>query len=97
VTHDRYISNEFQKHFFRLGLKGALIGGASAIAFILLAGYMTRTWMSGPGVEQVESLFGSFALGWSNLVFLALMSVLIALLVGRVSRFIVYRHLQLLQ
>ncbi len=96
-AHDRYISNEFQKHFFRLGLKGALLGGAAAIVFIILAGYVTRTWMSGPGAEQVESLFGSFTLGWSNIAFLTLMSVMIALLVGRVSRYIVYRHLQMLQ
>lgn len=96
-AHDRYISNEFQKHFFRLGLKGAITGGAGAIFFIVIAGHATRSWMSGPGAEQIESLFGAFLLGWSNLAFLGFISLAIALLVGRVSRFVVYRHLQMLR
>jgi len=96
-AHDIFISREFQAHFFRLGLKGAIAGGGIAIIFILGIGYIAQRWMAGPGAEQVESLFGSFSLGWPNLIFLALMSIAIAILVGRVSRFIVYRHLQILR
>jgi cell division transport system permease protein len=96
-AHDRFISREFQTHFFRLGLKGAVAGGGIAIIFILGIGYIAQRWMAGPGAEQVESLFGSFSLGWPNLIFLAMMSIAIAILVGRVSRFIVYRHLQVLR
>jgi cell division transport system permease protein len=96
-AHDRFISREFQNHFFRLGLKGSITGGSTAIVFIIGLGYIAQRWMSGPGAEQVESLFGSFSLGWPNLIFLMLMSVAIAIVVGRVSRFIVYRHLQVLR
>lgn len=96
-AHDTYISREFQRHFFKLGLKGALIGGLLTLAAFTIAGAMMSSWTSGPGSEQIESLFGTFSLGWSGVCLVALITILIAFLVGNISRQTVFRHLQTLR
>jgi cell division transport system permease protein len=91
---DSYISRQFQRHFFRLGLKGGAIGGALAIlAFI--ASEWVATWLRAtPGGDQIEVMFGAFSLGGNVYVAIALIAAGIAIVTGLVSRVIVYRHLR---
>ncbi len=96
-AHDKFISKEFQKHFFKLGLKGAAIGGFSTLAAFALAGLLLKIWNGGTGSEQIESLFGTFSLSWPGIVLIVILTILIAFLVGNISRVIVFRHLQTLR
>ncbi len=94
---DGFIAGEFQHHFLRLGLRGGLIGGVSAIGVFLLAGGL-ESWMAAtPGGDQLEALFGGFSLGLSGYVAILLIAVLIAFIAGLVSRTIVKRHLERLE
>ena len=52
-------------------------------------------WMRGtPGGEQVEVMFGAFALSAKGYFAIALIAGAIAILTGFVSRIIVFRHLR---
>jgi cell division transport system permease protein len=91
---DSYISRQFQRHFFRLGLRGGLLGGGAAIFLFFLLGSLSL-WLRGTaGGGQIEVLFGAFALSVHGYVGIALIAGAIAFLTGFVSRMIVFRHLQ---
>jgi cell division transport system permease protein len=61
---DRFIAAEFQRRFFRLGLKGGILGGGAALGLIALLGIVTRRWGESAAGDQIEALFGTFNLGW---------------------------------
>jgi cell division transport system permease protein len=92
-----FIAKEFQGHFRRLGLRGAIIGGLAAIAFFAIASLLSFWWAHSPGGDEIAAMFGSFTLGVSGYIALAVVCVAVTLLTGLLSRVIVMRHLQRLQ
>ncbi|MDO9443336.1 MAG: ABC transporter permease [Beijerinckiaceae bacterium] len=93
---DSYIAAQFQRHFLWLGLRGGIIGGCAALVAFLLAGVLSDLWVASPGGEQIESLFGAFALGKAGYAAIVVIAGAVALLTGIMSRSIVFRHLQAL-
>lgn len=91
---DRFIAAEFRRHFVRLGFRGGLVGAALAIIFFLVAGILAERWLSTPGGDQVEALFGSFSLGWQGYAAIVLIALVVALITGIVSRTTVFRNLR---
>ena len=91
---DSYIASQFQRHFLRLGLRGGLIGGGAATLAFAASALLTRWGARTPSGDQVEALFGTFALGRLGYLVIALIALGIAGLTGWVSRSIVFRHLQ---
>ncbi|WP_395665228.1 cell division protein FtsX [Methylocella sp.] len=91
---DEYVARQFQRHFFRLGLRGGLIGGVSAIVAFYLTSTLVEFLRATPGGDQMEALFGGFSLG--SEVYVAILAIAFgaALATGIVSRFIVLRHLR---
>ena len=91
---DRFIAREFQRHFLRLGLRGGVIGGGSAILLFLGASGIRLYLRATPGGDQLEALFGSFALGWGGYLIIAGITLSIAVATGMISRAIVVRTLR---
>jgi cell division transport system permease protein len=91
---DDYISRQFQRHFFQLGLRGGAIGGGAAILAFYAASTLAAWTRSTPGGDQVEALFGGFSLGRNVYVAILLITAGIAIVTGLVSRIIVFRHLR---
>jgi cell division transport system permease protein len=91
---DTFIAREFQRHFLRLGLKGGAIGGVSAMLVFLLAGFMASRWRATPGGDQLEALFGTFALGFRGYGAVIVIALVIAVTTAVVSRITVYRNLR---
>lgn len=91
---DAFIAREFQSRFLALGLRGAAIGGCAAIGFFTLAHFLSRKWTTTPGGEQLEAIFGTFALDPRGFAVILLLSAAIAVLVGQMSKTIVLRHLR---
>src|ERR1700733_1538772 len=92
-----FIAREFQAHFRRLGLRGAMIGGLAAIAFFATASVLSFWWAHSPGGEEIAAMFGSFALGPIGYAALGGVCAAVTLLTGLLSREIVMQHLQNLQ
>ena len=91
---DSYISRQFQRHFFRLGLRGGVLGGGTAILVFFISSTLSH-WLRGtPGGEQIDVLFGSFGLSPQGYLAIALIAGAIAVITGFVSRIIVFRQLQ---
>ena len=91
---DDFIAREFERRFLALGLRGALIGGGAAAAFFALAGFVARRVDTTPGGEQIEAMFGSVSLGLSGYGVILILSAVVALLTGRMSRMIVMHRLR---
>jgi cell division transport system permease protein len=91
---DSFIAREFQKHFLRLGLKGGAIGGACAMLAFWLAGVFAGRWSATPGGDQLEALFGTFALGFRGYLAVIMIAGIVAVTTAVVSRVTVYRNLR---
>ena len=74
-----------------------MIGGLAAIAFFAAASLLSFWWAHSPGGDEIAAMFGSFTLGASGYIALAVVCVAVTLLTGLLSRVIVMRHLQMLQ
>jgi cell division transport system permease protein len=91
---DGYISRQFQRHFFRLGLRGGLIGGGAALLVFLLSSSISALMRATAGGDQIEAMFGSFSLSLKGYALIALIAAAVAITTGYVSRIIVFRHLR---
>ncbi len=93
---DKFIAREFQRHFLRLGLQGAGMGAGFACLAFLLAGLLTAHLDGGAGGDEMEALFGTFALGPLGYGAILLIALGTAVATGWMSRSIVFRHLRAL-
>ena len=90
---DAFIADQFQRHFMGLGLKGGLLGAVLGGMAFSFAGIAASIWTASPGGDQVESLFGTFTLGWTGYGAVLMIGLALALVTGLMSRMIVFRHL----
>jgi cell division transport system permease protein len=90
---DAFIARQFQGHFLRVGLQGALIGVLSAVAFFFTASALSNLWASTGGGKEVAAMFGSFSLPPLGYFALVALGGAVALLTAYVSRGVVYRFL----
>ncbi len=94
---DKYIADQFQRHFLLLGLKGGSIGGAMAILFFLVIGYWTGQNSATPGGDQVTALFGTFSVGLTGYAGIVVIVIFVAFLTAATSRLTVFRHIGTLE
>jgi cell division transport system permease protein len=90
---DDFIAREFQRRFFRLGLKGGAIGIAAALAFIAALAALSRLWRASPAGDQIEALFGAFTIGWRGYAIVVVIGIVVSLVTAIVSRLTVRRFL----
>ncbi|MBY0613361.1 MAG: ABC transporter permease [Beijerinckiaceae bacterium] len=91
---DRFIADEFQRHFLMMGLRGGLIGSGLAVLAFLAAGALSSRWNATPQGEQIEALFGTFALGPRGYLAVICIAFVVAGLTAIVTRRTVYRNLR---
>jgi len=94
---DGYIAGEFQRHFLMLGFKGGAVGGAAALLLFGLARLVGGRLSGTPGVDQLGSMFGSFALGVNGYAAVLGQVMLIALVTALTSRLTVRHTLKALE
>ncbi|KQO55868.1 MULTISPECIES: cell division protein FtsX [unclassified Methylobacterium] len=90
---DDFIARAFQRRFFRLGLRGGIIGSVAALIAFAIAGFAAGAWRSGPAGEEIEALFGAFHIGWRGYASVLLIGVIASVVTGIVSRLTVRRFL----
>ena len=91
---DGFIASEFQGRFLKLGLEGGAIGGLAALVATAVLGWISLSWSSGPGADQLKALFGSFEVGWMGYLIVVVIAAVVAVIAGLVSRVTVRRHLK---
>ncbi len=92
-ANDDYIAREFQRRFFRLGLRGSIVGAAAALLLTILFGLLAQAWRASPAGDQIEALFGSFSIGWRGYAIIVLIAFMVSAIAGIVSRVTVRRFL----
>ncbi|KAA0968660.1 ABC transporter permease [Aureimonas fodinaquatilis] len=88
-----FIAGQFQRHFLRLGLIGAAIGGAIALVLFLLVGWSLRPDQVGAEADQFRVMFGTFNLGIWGYSLIVMLALAVAVLTALTSRFTVLRQL----
>lgn len=91
---DDFIARQFQRRFLWLGLRGGVIGAASASLLFIIAGVLSRKLVATPSGEQLEALFGSFSVGLVGYSAVAAIALVSAVLSGQTSRVIVFKRLR---
>ena len=91
---DSYVALQFQRHFLRLGLRGAAIGGFAAALFFALGAAISNWGERSTGAEEISALFGAFGLGAFGYFAILVICLAIAALTGFLSRQIVFRQLR---
>ena len=81
-----FVAADFQKHFFLIGLKGALAGGVAAALVFALAGIWASNQLATPEADQVTALFGAFAMGAGGYVGVLVIIVITAVLTALTTR-----------
>jgi cell division transport system permease protein len=92
-ANDDFIAKEFQRRFFKLGLRGSAVGAGGALVLTLVLGFVTRSWRASPAGDQIEALFGSFSISWRGYALVVVIALLVAVITGIVSRLTVRRFL----
>ena len=93
----KFIAREFEQHFLRLGLKGAVAGGTTALFGFLALGFWSSMSRATPQGDQVNALFGTFSLGWLGYLGILAVVIAVAFLTAATSRFTVMRHVGMLE
>jgi cell division transport system permease protein len=91
---EAYIASQFQRHFLTLGLKGGVIGGLAAMAFLALAGPLSDRFVGTVGEAQATALFGAFSIGLLGYAMVAGEVILIAIITAITSRQVVIHTLR---
>ncbi|HEX8663889.1 MAG TPA: ABC transporter permease [Beijerinckiaceae bacterium] len=91
---DAFIAREFQRRFFRLGLKGGLVGGGAALLLVTACGLLLSGWRGSATRDQIEALFGAFALGWQGYLSVVVVAGIASVMTGVVTRLTVRRILR---
>lgn len=90
---NQFVAGEFQGRFLMIGFRGGLIGGVAAIAFFVMAGLATGGFLPQVSSDQLNILFGRFALGFDGIVGILFIVPVIAGLTAITSRLTVRRFL----
>lgn len=94
---DSFIAGQFQRHFLRLGLRGGCFGGGAAMVVFAVSSWLLSRRVATPDGDQIQALFGAFALGATGYLAIATLAVGIAALTAIISRLIVLRQLRVAQ
>lgn len=91
---ESFIASAFQRHFLVVGLNGAILGGAAAALFFLLAGVAPDLAVIVPGGGEAALLLGRIALEPRGYAWIAAAGLLVALVTAIASRRTVQRTLR---
>jgi cell division transport system permease protein len=92
-ANDAYIAREFQRRFFKLGLRGSAVGAGAALLLMGVLGVFAASWRASPAGDQIEALFGSFSIGLRGYGIIILIALAVSVITGSVSRATVRRFL----
>jgi cell division transport system permease protein len=85
---DSYIAGTFQRHFLTIGLKGGLIGGATAALLFAVTGIVPSVLSWLPGGDEAAFLTGQFALdrqGYLGIAGIVALMTLVTMIASRVT------------
>ncbi|MEK1888794.1 MAG: ABC transporter permease [Phyllobacterium sp.] len=89
-----FVARQFERHFFWTALRGALCGGALAIAIFLMIAWWSSRNLATPEADQATALFGNFSIGSSGYTGVVLIILAVSVLTMITTRVTVIAHLR---
>ncbi|WP_176082674.1 ABC transporter permease [Martelella sp. HB161492] len=89
-----FVANQFQRHFFRIALKGAITGGVLVCLFFFAVGFWQGHYLATPGADQTTALFGAISVGSGAYFGIALTILMISVLSTLTARITVIRTIR---
>ncbi|MCF6302944.1 MAG: ABC transporter permease, partial [Devosiaceae bacterium] len=89
-----FIAGEFQGRFLRIGLRGGLFGGITALLFFFGVSLAVNNALPAAANAQLSTLFGSFSLGADGILAIVMLVPIIAGLTAATSRLTVRSFLK---
>jgi cell division transport system permease protein len=89
-----FIAGQFRRHFLVLGFTGGGIGGAAALLFFMLAGFIGNRFLATAGGDEAAALFGTFSIGVLGYAAVFGQIITIAIVTAETSRQVVNRTLE---
>jgi cell division transport system permease protein len=90
----QFIAQQFRTRFFLTGIKGAVLGGVSAIITFFFLNHWFALNVTSPQGSQTSALFGTFSMHWSGYAGVGFIIFLIAFITAETTRLTVMRHLK---
>jgi cell division transport system permease protein len=90
----RFVAREFERHFFRTALKGALCGGGVAVLVFLIISWWSSRNLATPEGDQAAALFGNFAIGGTGYLGVGVIILLVSVLTMVTTRLTVITQLK---
>ncbi|GGA90908.1 cell division protein FtsX [Brucella endophytica] len=90
----KFVAREFERHFFRTALKGALCGGGVAILVFLVISWWSSRNLATPEADQAAALFGNFAIGTGGYLGVGVIILLVSFLTMITTRLTVITQLK---
>lgn len=91
---ESFIARQFERHFLRLGLKGGIAGGLTALAVFGIVRWIVDQFSATPAGDQFDALFGAVAMDWTTVFGIMLTILLVAGLTAITSRLAVFHFLK---
>ncbi|UXM95828.1 ABC transporter permease [Bartonella sp. HY329] len=89
-----FVARQFDWYFFKTGLKGATIGALAALALFFMFSLWSSYNNQSPQAMEMTMLFGTYSIGWVNIVETFLLIFFVAFLTMFTSRITVIRQLR---
>lgn len=89
-----YVAGQFQTHFIKIGIMGAVSGGVLAALFFALANLWTAGSIATPQSDQATALFGGFRIGIGGYFGIVAIIGAIGVLTGLTTRITVLRTIR---
>jgi cell division transport system permease protein len=90
----KFVARQFERHFFWTALKGALCGGALAMAIFLGIAWWSSHNLATPEADQATALFGNFSIGRGGYSGVVLIILAVSVLTMITTRMTVIAHLR---
>ncbi|WP_173933369.1 ABC transporter permease [Chelativorans sp. Marseille-P2723] len=89
-----FIARQFRRHFLLAGARGAVAGGLVAVIVFVIVSWWSSRNIATPEGDQAAALFGTFSIGLSGYLGVALIVLLIAVLTAATSHVTVMAYLR---
>jgi cell division transport system permease protein len=90
----KFVARQFERHFFWTAMKGALCGGALAMAIFLGIAWWSSRNLATPEADQATALFGNFSIGSGGYTGVVLIILAVSVLTMITTRMTVIAHLR---
>lgn len=95
-ANSRFVARQFDFHFLHTALRGAALGGFSAMIVFLISSFWASLNRATPEADQIAAFFGNFIVDWTTFLEIIILIFAVAFLTMVTSRLTVINQLKII-